>query len=57
MALLCEGSSVKENPEDQQTSVPCVRGSTIMWGGGLFSVKSGPVLGFSRGSEYFVTPA
>ena len=28
MALLSEGSSVKENPEDKQTSVPCVRGST-----------------------------
>ena len=27
MALLSEGSSVKENPEDKQASAPCVRGS------------------------------
>ena len=27
MALLSEGSSVKESPEDKQTSVPCVKGS------------------------------
>ena len=27
MALLSEGSSVKENPEDKQVSAPCVRGS------------------------------
>ena len=27
MPLLSEGSSVKESPEDKQTSVPCVRGS------------------------------
>ena len=32
MALLPEGSSVKESPEDKQASVPCVRGSTLMWG-------------------------
>ena len=28
MALLSEGSSVKESPEDKQASAPCVRGST-----------------------------
>ena len=27
MALLSEGSSVKESPEDKQISVPCVKGS------------------------------
>ena len=27
MALLSEGSSVKESPEDKQASVPCVKGS------------------------------
>ena len=26
MALLSEGSSVKESPEDKQTSAPCVMG-------------------------------
>ena len=26
MALLSEGSSVKESPEDKQASVPCVQG-------------------------------
>ena len=27
MAVLSEGSSVKESPEDKQASAPCVRGS------------------------------
>ena len=27
MGLLSEGSSVKESPEDKQTSVPCVKGN------------------------------
>ena len=27
MALLSEGSSVKESPEDKQVSAPCVKGS------------------------------
>ena len=54
MALLSEGSSVKESPEDKQVSAPCVRGSTVMWGP-TFSVKSGLVPGFSGGSEYSVT--
>ena len=27
MALLSEGSSVKESPEDKQASAPCVKGS------------------------------
>ena len=36
MALLSEGSSVKESPEDKQASAPCVRGSTLMWGGYIF---------------------
>ena len=27
MALLSEGSSIKESPEVKQTSVPCVKGS------------------------------
>ena len=32
MALLSEGSSVKESPEDKQASVPCVKGSAkISW--------------------------
>ena len=36
MALLSEGSSVKESPEDKQASVPCVRGSAkISWQGTL----------------------
>ena len=57
MALLSEGSSVKESPEDKQASAPCVRGSILMWGGGsILSVKSGLVPGFSGGSEYSVTP-
>ena len=54
MALLSEGSSVKESPEDKQASAPCVRGSTLMWGP-TFSVKSGLVPGISGGSEYSVT--
>ena len=54
MVLLSEGSSVKESPEDKQSSAPCVRGSTFTWGP-IFSVKSGPVPGFSGGSEYSVT--
>ena len=48
MVLLSEGSSVKESPEDKQASAPCVRGSTFTWGP-IFSVKSGPVPGFSGG--------
>ena len=28
MALLSEGSRVKESPEDKQASAPCVKGST-----------------------------
>ena len=36
MALLSEGSSVKGSPEDKQASVPCVRGSTLMWGAHIF---------------------
>ena len=32
MALLSEGSSVKESPEDKQASATGVRGSTLMWG-------------------------
>ena len=32
MALLSEGSSVKESPEDKQASAPCVRGRPLMWG-------------------------
>ena len=56
MALLSEGSSVKESPEDKQPSAPCVRRSTLMWGP-IFSAKSGPVPGYHRGSEYSVTPA
>ena len=49
MALLSEGSSVRESPEDKHPSAPWVRGSTLMWGGGrgIFSVKSGAVPGFS----------
>ena len=39
-----------------KASVPCDRGSTFMWGGAIFSVKYGPVPGFSGGSEYSVTP-
>ena len=32
MALLSEGSSVKESPEDKQVSAPCVKGSAkISW--------------------------
>ena len=32
MALLSEGSSVKESPKDKQASVPCVKGCTkILW--------------------------
>ena len=32
MALLSEGSSVKESPEDKKASAPCVRGSAkISW--------------------------
>ena len=32
MALLYEGSSVKESPENKQASAPCVRGSAkISW--------------------------
>ena len=31
MALLSEGSSVKESPEDKQASAPCVRGSTFIF--------------------------
>ena len=54
MVLLSEGSSVKESFEDKQASAPCVSGSTS-WGGPIFSVKSGPVPGFSGGSEYSVT--
>ena len=34
LALLSKSSSVKESPEDKQASAPCVRGSTLMWGGG-----------------------
>ena len=34
MVLLSEGSSVKESPEDKQAFAPCIRGSTLMWGGG-----------------------
>ena len=56
MALLSEGSSVKASPEDKQASAHCIRGSTLMWGA-IFSVKSGPVPGFSGGSEYSVTLA
>ena len=36
MALLSEGSSVKESPEDKQASASCVRGSTLMWGAHIF---------------------
>ena len=36
MALLSEGSSVKESPEDKQASAPGVRGSTLMWGAHIF---------------------
>ena len=36
MALLSEGSSVEESPEDKQASAPCVKGSTLMWGGPYF---------------------
>ena len=54
MVLLSEGSSVKESPKDKQASTPCVRGRTFSWGP-IFSVKSGPVPGFSGGSEYSVT--
>ena len=36
MALLSEGSKVKESTEDKQVSVPCVRGSTLMWGAHIF---------------------
>ena len=32
MALLSQGSSVKESPEDKGASAPCVRGSAkISW--------------------------
>ena len=55
MALLSEGSSVKESPEDTQASAPCFRGSTLMWGP-IFSVKSGLVPGFSGRSQYSITP-
>ena len=55
MALLSEGSSVKESPEDKQASAPCVRGRMFMWGP-IFSVKSGLIPWFLDGSEYSVTP-
>ena len=32
MALLSEGSNVKESPEDKWASAPCVRGSTLIGG-------------------------
>ena len=48
MVLLSEGSSVKKNPEDNQASAPCVRGSTLMWGP-ILSSKSGLVLGYHGG--------
>ena len=52
MVLLSEGSSIKKSPEDKQASAPCVRGSTFTWGP-IFSVKSGPVSGFSGGVRIF----
>ena len=55
MALLSEGTSVKESSEDKQASVPCVRGSTFMWGAHIFC-KIRASAGFSGGSEYSVTP-
>ena len=30
MALLSEGSNVKESLEDKQASAPCVKGNTLM---------------------------
>ena len=35
MALLSEGSSVKESPEDKQASVPCVKEVPRFHGGSL----------------------
>ena len=54
MVLLSEGSSVKESPEDNKP-LPLVPGEAHLLGGPIFSVKSGPVPGFSVGSEYSVT--
>ena len=42
MALLSEGSSVKEIPEDKQASAPCVKGSTLMY---IFCKIRAPFLG------------
>ena len=36
IALLSEGSSAKESPEDKQASAPCVWGRTLMWGAHLW---------------------
>ena len=51
MALLSEGSSVKESPEDKQASTPCVRGSTLMWGGPYFLQKQGWCQDFQVGQN------
>ena len=57
MALLSEGSSVKESPEDKQASVPCVTGSTLMWGAHFFCKISAGGRIFKGGrSKYSVTP-
>ena len=55
MVLLSEDSSVKESPGEKQASA-LVSGEAHLLGGPIFSVKSGLVPGFSRGSEYSVTP-
>ena len=54
MALLSEGTSVKESPQYKEACAPCVRGSMLVWGP-IFSVKFGLVPGFSGGSDYSVT--
>ena len=46
MALLSEGSSVKESLEDKQASAPCVRGSAKISRRVTLALYTGPVLKF-----------